>query len=142
MNAWRRRQLRCLDILVDEHPGAQEHICRRHGYRKSILTPEGHNLRHEKPRQVIEAIMCGIVPECGHPNWNCVLRRCSFCLAYQTHALEEEELSIRFHHYVNVTRCSIQHGVLERQAKTCLECEQAVEGTKKERLGLESISRY
>jgi hypothetical protein len=72
--------------------------------------------------------MCGIVPECGHPNWNCVLRRCSFCSAYPIHALEEEELSIRFHH-VNVTRCSI-HGILERQAKKCLECEQAVEGTK------------
>jgi hypothetical protein len=74
--------------------------------------------------------MCGILPECGHLNWNCILRLCHFCPAYPIQALEEEELTIRFHHsYVNVTRCSI-HGLLERQAKTCLECKQAVEGTK------------
>ena len=114
LNAWRQRQLQCQDTLVEEHPGVQEHICRRNGYRESILTPDGHNLRHKKPRQAVEAIMCGIVPECGHPNWNCVLRQCSLCPPYQMlHALEEEkDLTIRFHHYLNVTRCSI-HGILE-----------------------------
>jgi hypothetical protein len=81
---------------------------------------------HAKPQDALEAIQCKPIPEIGQPNWNCVLRRCKDCPAYEIPMEEQgegdDDPAISFHHYCAFTNCT-RHGSLALNAKECGICD-------------------
>jgi hypothetical protein len=82
---------------------------------------------HPKPRDVLPLIQCpNPVINVEHPSWCCVLRRCLNCPKYPIpipeRGLDDNAPFIKFHFYVNFTKCS-RHGVMTLNAKKCTACE-------------------
>jgi hypothetical protein len=143
LNAFRRRQNHALLSDIRTHPQDSEEQAESRKlhdeYNKTFL--QNSEPLHERPRHALNEIMCSPNQDVGLHHWKCVLRRCDKCPSYKIHDIESQDdhdaPTIRFHRYLNTTKCSI-HGILPLRSKICTECEELPEGSKRGRIGTRS----
>jgi hypothetical protein len=140
LNAWRQRYVKKLkenaDNIEDVSIKRSARI-RVQNYRETVL-PNGLNW-HSKPKDALKEVQCPALPDTGHPKWGCVLGRCQECPTYcipleERKYSENDEANIKFHHYVNFTRCT-KHGLLTRGAKNCEQCDNQEENMPNKKKG-------
>ena len=135
LNAFRPRWSKRLTAEA-ERTGAPDELALAQDYQNKVL-PNG-SAWHPKPRDALHLIQCPN-PDSNveHPGWYCVLRRCTSCPKYPIpipeRGLDENAPTIKFHFYVNFTKCS-RHGVLTLNAKKCAACENKATDQKQGRI--------
>ena len=135
LNAFRPRWSKRLTAEA-ERTGAQDELALAKDYQDTVL-PNGSAL-HPKPRDALHLIQCpNPDANVAHPSWYCVLRRCLNCPKYPIpipeRGLDDNAPFIKFHFYVNFTKCS-RHGVLTLNAKKCTVCENQAADQKQGRI--------
>jgi hypothetical protein len=140
LNAWRQRYVKKLkdnaDIIEDD--SLKRSALLRCQYYKDTVLPNGQNW-HSNAKEALKEVQCPALPHTGHPKWACVLGRCQECPKYcipleERKYSENDDASMKFHHYVNFTRCT-KHGLLTRGAKNCEQCDNQTESTTNKKQG-------